>query len=414
MIMIDLRKTMRGILSLLLIGVTIGGGIITAQETDAEKERARLETIQQQLKEKQTKYEQIKGTEKGLLGELQAIDRQLKDSQQKLQQLREKLQENENTLKATQTNLANLQQQYAQKNGVLAKRLRAIYKMGELGYLTPLLAISSQTDVQQQITYLQKIAESDVRLLKEAEQHMQVIRKEKQTLEKRKQEFLKSQQDIEAQSRQILAQKEQKTALLAKIQTDKEQFAQVMAGLQESAGRLDSFLDNLEIIAQTQQTNQDQAGEEITLPDPKKVQDVVKAYGRNFRANKGNLLWPVQGKIITTFGNIKIGNTYTHYKGVDIQAANGTPFYSVFKGTIKYADWFDGYGNLIIVDHGGNFYTLYAHADELLVKSGDTIETRQILGKVGDTDSIKGAHLYFEIRANGKPQNPQTWLAKVQ
>lgn len=78
-----------------------------------------------------------------------------------------------------------------------------------------------------------------------------------------------------------------------------------------------------------------------------------------------------------------------------------------------YAGWFDGYGNLVVVDHGGDFYTLYAHADELLVKVGDVVETRQILGKVGDTDSIKGALLHFEVRASGKPQNPQLWLAKV-
>ncbi len=84
------------------------------------------------------------------------------------------------------------------------------------------------------------------------------------------------------------------------------------------------------------------------------------------------------------------------------------------KWKVKYADWFKGYGNLIILDHGGNYYTLYAHADQIQVNAGDQVDTRQVLGKVGDTDSVKGSHLYFEVRANGKPEDPQRWLAKLR
>lgn len=382
-----------------------------AQETTGEQERAHLETIQRQLQENQTKYEEIKGREHNLVGELQKIDQRLKESQQKLEQYRQKLVKNEKGLKTAETNLNNLQTQYTETNAILVKRLRAIYKMGELGYLAPLLAMASQTHVQQQITYLQRIAESDRQLLNKARDNMEAILKEKAALEKQKKEILQAQKDIEWQNREILTQKQQKTELLARIQNDKHQFAKVLEGLQESAGKLDTLLQKLETTLPEKQRKEEYTGPDVTIPS--NAQDLVKSYREHFRSNKGRLLWPVQGTIITNFGKIEIGGTYTHSKGVDIKASNGTPFHAVFKGKVIYAGWFDGYGNLVVVDHGGDFYTLYAHADELLVKVGDVVETRQILGKVGDTDSIKGSVLHFEVRASGKPQNPQLWLAQA-
>jgi septal ring factor EnvC (AmiA/AmiB activator) len=400
-----------GILFLLLLAV-IEGQRLSAQEEGGQDEQKQLQTIQQQLREKHAEYEQIQGKEQSILRELRAIDQQLKESQQKLQEYRKKLSENEEDLNKIQTNLVHLQQQYTKNNRALAKRVRAIYKMGDLGYLTPLFAISSQTNVQQHIKYLQRIAESDRQLMENAERDMQVILKTKEALEQRKQEIVHAQQEIEQQNLQIAAQKQQKNELLAKIRQDKNQFVQVIGELEASAAKLEQLMDNLETEEKNFYEKVIEASKKIIFPN--NAQEVVQSYGQHFRANKGKLLWPVQGKIIKNFGPIKIGETYTQYKGVDIQAENGTPFYAVFKGAVKYADWFEGYGNLVILDHGGNFYTLYAHADELSVKSGDTVETRQVLGKVGDTDSIKGSYLYFEIRANGKPENPQTWLAKVQ
>lgn len=406
----SVHAVIRGALLFLAIaGVCVGSS--QAQEANEEQERARLETIQRQLQENQVKYEEIRGQEHNLVGELQKIDHRLKESQQQLEQYRRKLAKNEEELETIQTNLAHLQTQYAATNAILEKRLRAIYKMGELGYLTPLLAMSSQTDVQQQMTYLQRIAESDMQLLSKARSNMEAILKEKAALEKRKHQILQAQKDIERQNRDILAQKQEKTVLLARIQNDRQQSAAMLEELQESAGKLDTLLQKLETITPEQQRQEEFTGPDVTIPS--NAQDLVRSYKDPFRSNKGKLLWPVQGRIVTNFGKIEIGGTYTHSKGVDIKASNGTPFYAVFKGKVIYAGWFDGYGNLVVIDHGGDFYTLYAHADELLVTVGDVVETRQILGKVGDTDSIKGSVLHFEVRASGKPQNPQLWLAKA-
>jgi septal ring factor EnvC (AmiA/AmiB activator) len=97
-------------------------------------------------------------------------------------------------------------------------------------------------------------------------------------------------------------------------------------------------------------------------------------------------------------------------KGIDISAPVGEEIRSVFEGIVLFADWFRGYGKMAIIDHGQGFFSLYAHASELLVKAGDKVTPRQVIGKVGDSGSPEGPRLHFEIRQNGKPVDPLQWL----
>jgi murein DD-endopeptidase MepM/ murein hydrolase activator NlpD len=102
--------------------------------------------------------------------------------------------------------------------------------------------------------------------------------------------------------------------------------------------------------------------------------------------------------------------TRTYRNGVDIEAAQGTEVGAVFTGHVIYTGWFKGYGNLIILDHGHDYYTLYAHVADILVKDGDDVRQGQRIATVGDTGSLSGPRLYFEVRYQGKPQDPEQWL----
>jgi septal ring factor EnvC (AmiA/AmiB activator) len=95
---------------------------------------------------------------------------------------------------------------------------------------------------------------------------------------------------------------------------------------------------------------------------------------------------------------------------VDIEAGEGTEIAAVYAGHAVYTGWFKGYGNLIILDHGHEYYTLYAHVANIHVKEGDDVRQGQRIGTVGDTGSLVGPRLYFEVRYQGKPQDPAEWL----
>ena len=100
----------------------------------------------------------------------------------------------------------------------------------------------------------------------------------------------------------------------------------------------------------------------------------------------------------------------TFNRGIEIAAPEGKDIVAVAEGSVIYADWFKGYGRLIILDHGGGYFTLYAHASEVLIRPGESVSRGQVIGKVGDTGSLEGPQLYFELRHKGKPQDPLAWL----
>jgi septal ring factor EnvC (AmiA/AmiB activator) len=130
------------------------------------------------------------------------------------------------------------------------------------------------------------------------------------------------------------------------------------------------------------------------------------------RARKGRLPFPTRGTVEVGFGKVVNPrfNTVTVQKGVDIRAAEGQPVHSVGPGTVVYAGWLKGYGNLVIVDHGGGYHSLYAHLKDPGVDVGAEVQEGEQIATVGDTGSLKGSYLYFEIRKQGQALDPLPWL----
>ena len=174
----------------------------------------------------------------------------------------------------------------------------------------------------------------------------------------------------------------------------------VVGELTEASQRLEAFIREL-------QAKQRRLAK---VPPPKPGTE--RARRRASGASRGRLPWPTEGRIIAAFGaqvHPRFG-TRTFRNGVDIEAARGRDVEAVYAGHVVYTGWFKGYGNLIIVDHGNEYYTLYAHVAEIQVKEGDDVRQGQRIGTVGDTGSLAGPRLYFEVRYQGKPQDPEQWL----
>jgi len=181
---------------------------------------------------------------------------------------------------------------------------------------------------------------------------------------------------------------------------DERAYHERMVGeLTEASRRLEAFISEL----------QARQRKLARVPPPK---GGVEPPGVGFGNLRGRLPWPAEGRIVTTFGaqvHPRFG-TRTFRNGVDIEAAEGTDVAAVYAGHVIYTGWFKGYGNLIIVDHGNEYYTLYAHIAEIEAKEGEDVRQGQRIGTVGDTASLAGPRLYFEVRYQGKPQDPAEWL----
>jgi len=130
-----------------------------------------------------------------------------------------------------------------------------------------------------------------------------------------------------------------------------------------------------------------------------------------FAKSKGTLAWPVQGRLAGDFGQPR-GAGPVKWNGVLLEAAAGTPVRAIHRGRVAFADWLQGLGLLVIVDHGGGYMSLYGHNEALLKESGDWVEPGEAIAQVGDTGGQARPGLYFEIRLNGEPVNPNAWMAK--
>ena len=130
-----------------------------------------------------------------------------------------------------------------------------------------------------------------------------------------------------------------------------------------------------------------------------------------FAKSKGKLVWPVQGRLAGDYGQPR-GAGPVKWNGVLLEAAAGTTVRAIHRGRVAFADWLQGLGLLVIVDHGGGYMSLYGHNEALLKESGDWVEPGEPIAQVGDTGGQARPGLYFEIRANGEPVNPNAWMAK--
>lgn len=137
------------------------------------------------------------------------------------------------------------------------------------------------------------------------------------------------------------------------------------------------------------------------------------AKGSRFLQMQGKLPLPVRGRLERSYGSYMDARlkAVVYHKGMDFRAPAGTPVRAVFDGRVVYADWFVGYGKIVIVEHDGEYFTLYAHLSALQKSVGDQVVVGEAIGKVGDTGSIKGPYLYFELRRKGISEDPRPWFS---
>jgi septal ring factor EnvC (AmiA/AmiB activator) len=211
--------------------------------------------------------------------------------------------------------------------------------------------------------------------------------------------------------RELLAIRQRREEMLA-IRAEREE--QVRHLLQEESSRR---ADRAR-LDRTVALYEDQA--EKLVAAQRRVEDLIRAAqragapagGEGLASRRARLPWPVTGPVITRFGaevHPRYGTSVLH-KGIEIAAAEGTPVQAVAAGRVVFAEWLEGYGRTVVLNHGGDYFTLYAHASELLVAAGTDVRAGQEIARVGATDALKGASLYFEIRQGAEAVDPAAWL----
>jgi septal ring factor EnvC (AmiA/AmiB activator) len=266
--------------------------------------------------------------------------------------------------------------------------LRVLYKMGELGYVKLFINIGNLNQLFRNYRLIVALMDDRVIEIKAIRQGIARLQKIKTEL---KIEFGRlSGLKIEkaAKLSRLNGLKQNKLAIISKINRQRDFNARLLEELKNEEANLTDFLN--------------QKAGPLTA-------DMV-----NFGSLRGKLTWPLRGNIISSFGEKKSSrfNTYTFNNGIEIKPLQSDVIKAVHGGEIIFCDYFKGYGNLLIIQHPGNFHSLYGHCEKFFKKPGDHVGPGEAVALAGNSGSLYGKCLYFEIRQNLKPQDPLLWLDK--
>jgi septal ring factor EnvC (AmiA/AmiB activator) len=364
-----------------------------------------LQQAHKRLLEERQKAADARKREAGVLSELEAIDRRLSEKRQQVAALDGRLKRAQADVGELQGEIGRLQSRRSGQEDVLGRRLRALYKLQAQGGVLPIV-LSGADPVEQavQLRHLTTLASVDARLIREYRVTSEVLADRKSRVEARGREMASLRSEADQERAEFDQEAAKRRALLAKVQSERAYHDRMVGELSEATRRLEAFIRDL-------QEKQRRAVAKVPPPS-RPARPAPGDAGPGFASLRGRLAWPADGRVVAEYGpqvNPRFG-TKTFRNGIDIEAGEGSNIAAVFPGQVVYTGWFRGYGNLIIVDHGGEYYTVYAHAADIRVTEGDEVKQGQIIGTVGDTGSLQGPRLYFEVRHEGKPQDPTQWL----
>ncbi|MEW6671945.1 MAG: peptidoglycan DD-metalloendopeptidase family protein [Thermodesulfobacteriota bacterium] len=379
-----------------------------AQEkiTDAEKplqpaveKKERLQKESQEIQQKLSEHRQevITFTKKEveLVESLNEIDQSIDSARKQVAALRAEIDIADEKIKENAAFSKELIIKISQTETYASRRLVALYKLNWLGRFNVLASAESMYGLFQRKFALEKILTHDDYIRQELQSNKVRLEHLQEQLQDEKTNKLSLEESIQRQINLMSRKRAERTGLLDEIRDKKSMELAAIETLKQSAQALDQQVKLLSM-------------------SPKQPLREEKESAKRFDELKGLLKIPVKGTIITSFGsylNTRF-NVLNFRSGIDIKADRGEPIRAVGAGSIIYASWFKGYGNMIIIDHGDSFYTVYAHVEEFFKSKGDVVESDEVIATAGDTGSMIGSGLYFEVRHRGKPLDPLEWIKK--
>jgi len=311
--------------------------------------------------------------------ELTEVTEKVEAAQAEVEEIQADIDTKETEIAAAANEIEELKIDMSDREEGLNDRLRAMYKNGSVGYLDVLLGSNSISEFLNNIEMIQRIFRNDQETLKVLEEQHDVLEEKQNVLEQEKAE--------------LDAQKEKQAEKQEALETSKAELQAQIDALNAEADRISAEIKaRQEALAAQQAEQQAQQGQ-----DQDQGSD-------NDGYSGGALLWPCDSRIITSEFGYRIHpltGIWTGHTGIDIGCNMYAPIYAAEAGTVILAEWYGGYGNAVVIDHGNGLTTLYGHNEELYVSVGQRVSRGETIAGAGSTGWSTGPHLHFEVRVNG-------------
>jgi len=380
------------ILGILLCAVVLaatvaGSDQISASSSLQEEIRElqdRLSDIESDMQDYESTLEELQSQRSRVSSELDEVQEELQRAEYELREAETRLQLSEKELEQVEIQLAQAEEELQHRTDLLNRRVRAMYELGMVSYLEVLLSAADFSDFVRRFDTLRQIVSQDVAILEAVQEQREVVAQHRQECEEKKEQAQRWAAEVQSRKNHYEAEVARYENRLNEL-SDQEQ--EYRAALDELERRSEQVAHDI-----TEKQRELQLGEGVPVfnwPMAPGTYWVSSPFGPRYH--------PI------------LGEWRTH-TGVDMAASSGTSIRAAADGVVMSAGWMGGYGQTVILGHTGNFSTLYAHASQLLVSSGDNVSRGDLIARVGSTGFSTGPHLHFEVRLQGQPKDPQEFL----
>ncbi|MEC4674105.1 MAG: peptidoglycan DD-metalloendopeptidase family protein [Nitrospirota bacterium] len=359
-----------------------------------KQEQTTLQKLKEKIKETKKKRKRAKKQHDSVLQSIEDLDRKLYAHRKDFKKINRQIKSVDLTLAKIGAQLADLHSSLGKRKESVRARVRLLYMEGQVGLVKPLFAARSVSRFQRRLMYLAIITQWEHALLQGYRDDLAHTDQLRAQQSDSRGKLLDHKQRIEKSLKSIKSIKGKKRVVLTSLKKTGKLHDRALMALQRAESRKENLLNALE------QRRKLAENKMVAIPGGALV--------------RGDLVWPVDGKVVGWFGRQKhpTFDTYVKNKGIEIETLEGEPIRAVSPGNVVYADWLKGYGLVVIVEHNKGFFSLYAHASKLVVKEGESVDAGSVIGETGESGLTDKNLLYFELRKGTKPVNPLKWLAK--
>lgn len=374
----------------LAAALLLGAAAARAQAPSA----ADLARLREAIEESRARVAHFEREERGLLDALDAIERTAALLERDLARARTRASEARKALAAAEARAEDSAERVETLERAMSRRAVALYRAGELGALPLLFSAGDLREFLSRIQMLRRLLAHDAALLARHREAERALAEARELAARAAAERSAAQTALDQRSRQLRAERDQKRALVARMKHSRAHERAALAELETASRALETAVAALP--------------EGAPAPAGRRPE-------RPFASLRGRLEAPVRGRVARGFGRQVDPEfrTETFRKGVEFAVPEGTPVRAVAAGRVRFAGPFRGYGNTVILDHGEQYFTVSAHLSELHVEVGDWVGAGDAIALSGESGSLSGAQLYFEVRRGGAALDPREWLKSL-
>ena len=389
--------------SFLALSILLGGQAIhmPAYADDLDDQ---VQDLQGQIDSSRLEQENWQQVIEDVSAKLKQIQADLDAANARQQSIQTKQAEINAQIAQTQNEIVKMEAYLKTRQDVLNRRVRAIYMHGQLNYLEVILGANSFSDFANRVELLKRVIRSDYNLILEIQKQKAAIEAKKAQLEEDKRQLDALAAEAEKTRQEIAKKKAEQQKVLDAAKSNKAAAAQMEQDLNAQLASVRNLIQQRLAAAEAAR----QAAQQQAASDD----EGGGGSDDNYVQGTGAMGWPCSGPITSPFGyrTHPIFGTTIFHAGIDIGVDYGTPIHAADSGVVVYSGWISGYGNAVIIDHGGGISTLYGHNQSLAVSEGQSVSKGSVIAYAGSTGNSSGPHCHFEVDVNGSPVNPMGYL----